>query len=102
MTIRYSPAALADLRTLRDYLTDAFGTSVAQETLAKILTDIHALETFPALARPLSDKINRPTGYLYLLSGRLSIIILRKSDDTISVIRILDTRSDYISEIFSE
>ena len=81
MKIRYSPAARDDLRTLKRYLTDEFGAAVAAKTISKIVSDISSLKRHKHLARPLSDKIGRPTDYLYFLCGRYAIAILAESPD---------------------
>ncbi len=102
MTLRYTPAAVADLRNLRVYLADEFGATIAQKTITKLIEDIFSLKTFPGLMRPLSDKILRETSYKYFLCGKLSVAILLKENTTISVLRILDQRSDTITQIFVE
>ncbi len=102
MTLRYTPAAVADLRNLRAYLTDEFGITVAQKTIAKLVEDISSLKTFPGLMRPLSDKILRETSYKYFLCGKLSVAILLEENSIISVLRILDQRSDTMTQIFTE
>jgi len=100
MKIRYSPAARDDLRDLRRYITVEFGVSVAARSVGKIVADITALKRHPALIRPLSDKIARPSAYSYFLCGRYSIAILAVAANVISVVRILDGRTDYATTIF--
>lgn len=102
MTIRYSPAARNDLRQLKSYLTAEFGNAVASKSVAKVVSDISSLKRHRHLARALSAKIGRDTDYLYLLSGKYSITILSESKNVLSVIRILDGRTDYIKTIFGE
>ncbi len=100
MTVRYSPAAREDLRVLRRYLVGEFGTSVADKAVRKIVADIAALKCYPNLLRPLADKIERQTDFLYYLCGRYSIAISLVEAETISIVRILDGRSDYVTEVF--
>lgn len=102
MTIRYSPAARNDLRQLKSYLTAEFSSAVASKSVAKVVSDISSLKRHRHLARPLSAKIGRDTDHLYLLSGKYSITILSESKNVLSVIRILDGRTDYIKTIFGE
>ncbi len=73
MTLRYTPAAVADLRNLRVYLTDEFGATVAQKTITKLIEDIFSLKTFPGLMRPLSDKILRETSYKFFSVGNFQL-----------------------------
>ena len=100
MKIRYSPASRDDLRDLRRYITSEFGAAVAAKSVGKIVSDISALKRHPALIRPLSEKIARPTTYSYFLCGKYSIAILSVAADVISVIRILDGRTDYATTVF--
>ena len=66
----------------------------------KIVADIAALKCYPNLLRPLADKIERQTDFLYYLCGRYSIAISLVEAETISIVRILDGRSDYVTEVF--
>lgn len=100
MRIRYSPAAREDLRELRRYLAFEFDATVAARSLGKIVADLSSLKRHPALMRPLSDKIARPSKYMYFLCGKYSIAILDAKADVISVVRVLDGRTDYVKTIF--
>ena len=100
MTIRYSPAAREDLRALRRYLADEFGAVVADRSVRKIVADISLLKLQPNLLRPLADKIGRATSCKYFLCGRYSIAIAERASRVISVLRILDGRTDYATTIF--
>jgi len=100
MKIRYSPAARNDLLELRRYITSEFGAAVAAKSTAKIVSDISSLKRHPALMRPLSDKIARQSAYSYFLCGKYSIAILAVSADVISVVRVLDGRTDYATTVF--
>ena len=100
MKIQYSPAARSDLLELRRYITSEFGAVVAAKSTAKIVSDISSLKRHPALMRPLSDKIARPSAYSYFLCGKYSIAILAVSADVISVVRVLDGRTDYATTVF--
>lgn len=101
MIIRYSPAAREDLRELRRYLVEEFGATVADKAVRKILTDIAALKDHPGLLRPLTDKINRSTDLKYYLCGKYSIAISILEGKIISILRVLDGRMDYATEVFS-
>ncbi|MBQ4200113.1 MAG: type II toxin-antitoxin system RelE/ParE family toxin [Kiritimatiellae bacterium] len=102
MKIRYSPAVRDDLRQLKRYLTLEFGATVASKSIAKIVSDISSLKSQRHLARPLADKVDRATDYLYFLAGRYSVVILSKGKGLYSIIRILDGRTDYVKTIFGE
>ena len=102
MRIRYSPAAREDLRELRRYLAGEFGAAVADKSVRQIVTDISALKRHPGLLRPLADKIDRQTDYQYYLCGRYSIAISLLEPQVISVVRILDSRTDYATTVFGE
>jgi len=100
MKLRYTPAAREDLRKLRNYLADEFGADVASKTLATLVGNLSELKSFPGLMGELSEKIRRPTEYKYYLCSNLSIAILSVARGCISVVRVLDARSDYAATIF--
>jgi len=100
MRIRYSPAAREDLRELRRYLAVEFDATVAAKSLGKIVDDLSSLKRHPSLMRPLSDKIARPSKYMYFLCGKYSIAILEAKTDVVSIIRVLDGRTDYVKTVF--
>ena len=69
------------------------------------LTSSRALPSSSAtrsLRAPLQDKVHRKTDYKYILCGKYSIAILRAEAELAFVIRILDTRTDYIRTIFGD
>ena len=100
MKIRYSPAARSDLLELRRYIASEFGAAVAAKSMGKIVSDISSLKRHPALMRPLSDKIARPSAYSYFLCGKYSIAILAVAGSLISVVSVLDGRTDYATTVF--
>ncbi len=102
MKLRYAPAAVADLRSLRDYLVEEFGETVAQQAIEKLVADISSLKDFPGLMRPLAEKVKRTTDYKYFLCGKCSVAILSEADDILSVVRIFDERTDYVARIFGD
>lgn len=102
MRIRYSPAAREDLRELRRYLSGEFGAAVADRSVRQIVRDISTLKRHPGLLRPLADKIKRPTDYQYLLCGKYSIAISLLEPEVISILRVIDGRTDYATTVFGE
>ena len=103
MTIRYTPAARDDLRAVKAWIIGEFGdAAVADKAVVDIIKGIAVLKRNPQLARPLQDKVHRKTPYKYILCGKYSIAILRVDAELASVIRILDTRTDYIRTIFGD
>ena len=102
MRIRYSPAAREDLRELRRYLIGEFGAAVADRSVRQVVRDISTLKRHPGLLRPLADKIKRPTDYQYFLCGKYSIAISLLEPEVISIIRVLDGRTDYATTVFGE
>lgn len=103
MTIRYTPAARDDLRAVKAWVIGEFGdAAVADKAVVDIIKGIAVLKRNPQLARPLQDKIHRKTDCKYILCGKRSITILRLDANLASVIRILDTRTDYVRTIFGD
>jgi len=85
---------------LRRYLTGEFGAAVADRSVRQIVADISGLKRHPNLLRSLAGKIGRPTDFRYYLCGRYSLAISLLDVKTISIVRILDSRSDYATAVF--
>ncbi len=85
---------------MRHYLADEFGAAVARQAMENVVADISSLKDFPGLMRPLADKVKRATDCHYFLCGKCSVAILTTGDEFISVLRVFDTRNDYVGQIF--
>ena len=96
MNLRYSPAALDDLRWLRDYLRDDLAQPLsAQRIPAEIIRRCALLKRNPMLGPALQPRVQRTTDLRYLVCGS-HLAFYRVGPKTVSVIRILHSRQDFI------
>lgn len=100
MTILYTPEARHDLISIRQYILENYFDDLAAKRLTKkIVERIALLEANPEMGVSLQKRVNRETDLQLLLIDK-HIAFYRVSEDEIQIIRILDTRMDYMKEIF--
>lgn len=100
MTILYTPEARKDLIDARQYIIDNFfDESAARKLTKKIVEKIALLSENPDIGVSLQTRVNRKTDLQLLIIDK-HIAFYRQQEDKICVIRILDSRTDYMKEIF--
>lgn len=97
--VRFSPLAKQDLVKIKGYLEEAFDNEIASEKMRQLLGSIRKFETFPLLGRPLMNVIDIPTDYMYFVVDK-NYVFYRLEKETVKIIRIIDTRQDYINVLF--
>jgi plasmid stabilization system protein ParE len=96
LNLRYSPAALDDLRRIRAYLRDELAQpQSAQRIPADIVRRSSLLKNTPLLGPALQPRVRRPTDLRYLVCGS-HLAFYRVGPDTIFVLRVLHARQDFI------
>lgn len=96
MNLRYSPAALEDLRRIRDYLRDELVQSLSAKRIpAEIVRRCALLKRNPMLRPALQPRVRRETDISYLVCDN-RLAFYRVGAKTVSVIRILHSRQDFI------
>lgn len=99
MKLRYTPEAIHDLDEIESYISDTLvNPTAALDTISSIAEDIELLKEQPFLGAELGPKINRDIPERYLISG--NYIVLYAVEEMVSIIRIRDTRTDYLKIIF--
>jgi addiction module RelE/StbE family toxin len=99
MKLRYTPEALHDLAEIKRYIRENLGSPIAAgKIISGIIASCSLLKSQPGLGMELSKRINRETDYRYLISGDY-IVFYRIENNSISVYRIIDARTDYIRTI---
>ena len=99
MKIRYAPAAIHDLDEIESYIRDTLvNPTAAFDVISGIADDIELLKEQPFLGPELGLKINRDISERYLISG--NYIVVYAVEDMISILRIRDTRTNYLKIIF--
>lgn len=96
MRLRYTPQAQNDLRGIRAYLAKELQNPAAgRRATARITKSCGLLKEQPLLGLSLAEKIRKSTALRYLIQGSY-LIFYRVDPDAVSIIRILDGRTDYL------
>ncbi len=102
MKIRYTPSAQADLREIRVYISDVLNNPTAAKNVTdKIIRSCHLLGGQPNVGASLQSKTGRETSLRFLVCGN-HIVFYKADDGCISVVRILDGRTDYMKYLFTD
>lgn len=102
MELRFSPAALEDLQEIRTYICEELqNPNAAKETLSRILDEIAILKQSPYIGTSLSAKVDFETRYRYLVCGKYLAFYVPE-EETISIVRVLYGRRDYLRILFDE
>lgn len=99
--VQFSPLAKEDLMKIKVYLEEEFDVKVASEKIKQLLLSIKRFEAFPLMGRPLFNVIDIPTDYMYFVVDK-NYVFYRLEQETVKIIRIIDTRRDYINVLFGE
>lgn len=102
MRLRYTPEAREDLRRTEQYIAENLcNADAAKHVIANILKACSRLKEQPDMGIRLGQKIGRNTKVRYIICGKHLAFYLIE-DQVISVIRILDSRTNYMQIIFNE
>lgn len=102
MKIKYTPAAIADLQEMKDYISKTLHNPKAAQRIAKSIMDNCAnLKSYPQLGMSLAAKTGSDTDLRYLVCEQ-QLAIYRVEGDLILIARILDGRTDYMRVLFKE
>ena len=103
MNLRYAPSAILDLEEIRNYITDELlNPDAARNTLLRIVRDLGALKTQPRLGQTLRRKFGLDMDGYCIISGRqLAVYDINEAENTVEILRVLDTRTDYLRILLS-
>jgi len=104
LTIELSlaPEARRDLKNIQDYISkEKESPKTALKVIEKILDRIEKLLIFPDTGTLLSPKVNFQTNYRYARAASY-LIFYRHENNQIFVDRIIHSKRDYITILFSE
>lgn len=100
MKIIYKKAAIDDLLNTESYIINQFHNDQAAKKLKTNIVDtISLLKDNPYLGPKMSDRFNIDTSLRYLIVSK-QIVFYDINEDNIEIIRILDSRQDYLSLLF--
>lgn len=100
MQIIYKKIAIDDLLNIESYIISQFNNKqAAQKLKSTIVNAIALLKDNPYLGPKLSDRFNMDTSLRYLVISK-QLIFYNIKNNNIEIIRILDSRQDYLSLLF--
>lgn len=100
MKIIYKKAAIDDLLNTENYIINQFHNNQASKKLKTNIVDtISLLKDNPYLGPKMSDQFSIDTSLRYLIVSK-QIVFYDINEDNIEIIRILDSRQDYLSLLF--
>jgi len=98
MNLRYTPQAILDLEEIEAYIRDVlYNPDAAIRIITSIAQDASRLKENPYLGFDLSAKTGQDVKGRGLVSGKY--LIIYDVDACVSILRILDTRVDYLRMI---
>ena len=102
MILRYTPQARQDLREIESYIKNELANpSAARNIVQRLLKGCSILKSNPKMGLDLASKIGQKTELRYLILSNY-IVIYKLEQKTISVIRILDGRTDYLRLLLAD
>ena len=102
MIIRYTPAAIDDLVQTIEYIETVLKNPIAAKNVTnKIIQKCSILKEQPMCGISLSEKTGRDTDLRFLVCNN-HLAFYRIDGNYISIIRILDGRTNYLKVLFSD
>lgn len=99
--IKLSPNAIEDLQGIKSYIeNDLQNPIAARNTINKIISTYEDLSIFPESGIPVQKYVPFATDYRFVLANNYSIFY-RIKNNTVFVIRILYSKRDFLSILFS-
>ena len=102
MRIRVTPAALDDLKEIKQYISETLkNPDAADRTVRRIISDYLRLTDSPYIGTSLKAKLNIDSPYRFLVSGNY-LVFYAINDDTVYINRIIYGKRDYAQILFSK
>ena len=100
--LRYSPESKQDLQDIKTYIAnELLNPTAAARITGDILKRIQSLLNFPKMGTPLTTVLEIDTDYRFLVCGHYVVFYLYH-DKTISVMRVLYGKRDFMKILFNE
>ncbi len=101
MKLRYTPAAILDLQEIHDYIRDVLlNRDAARNVLAGIASSCSKLKSQPLMGTELRKKLNREIDGYCIVTGKY--IVIYDVDEAVSILRVLDTRTNYVKVLLAD
>lgn len=100
MKIIYKKTAIDDLLNTENYIiSQSNNKQAAQKLKSTLMNTISLLKDNPYLGPKMSDRFHVDTSLRYLVISK-QLVFYNIKNDNIEIIRILDSRQDYLSLLF--
>ena len=100
--VTISPLAQADIREIANYIEYRLqNPSAALNIIRRLRTAIQSLGSYPEMGSPLLVSGKPDCPYRYLVCGSY-MVFYHISDDAVRIDRVLYSRRDYLSILFSD
>ena len=101
MKLRYTPAAIVDLEEIKSYIADTLLNPDAAANLMDSIAEVCApLKDQPLLDPELRHILHREIDERFLIHQKYMIVY--EVTDAVSILRVLDTRTDYLNILLHE
>ena len=101
MKLRYTPAAILDLQEIRDYIQDVLmNPDAAKNVLKNIADSCGKLKEQSYMSLELRRKLGREIDGWCIITGKY--IVIYDVDEAVSILRVLDTRTDYVKVLLAD
>lgn len=100
MKIIYNKKAIDDLQRMEQYIICQFQNEKAAKQITRnIVNTVSLLADNPFMGAKLSDKFGIETKLRFLIVAK-QIVFYKTDERSIEIIRVLDSRQDYLSILF--
>ncbi len=103
MKVKYRPAAISDILDTCTYIAETLKNPEAAESLKlRLLDSISLLKDNPNMGELLTsrfDELDPKLDYRFLVVSK-QLVFYRIEEEIIEVVRVLDSRTDYLSKLF--
>lgn len=100
MKIIYKKTAIDDLLNTENYIiSQSNNKQAAQKLKSTLVNTISLLKDNPYLGPKMSDRFHVDTSLRYLVISK-QLVFYNIKNDNIEIVRILDSRQDYLSLLF--
>lgn len=101
MKLRYTPAAMVDLEEIKSYIADTLLNPDAAANLMASIAEVCApLKDQPLPGPELRHILHREIDERFLIHKKYMIVY--EVTDAVSILRVLDTRTDYLNILLHE
>lgn len=99
MKLKFTPLAKSDLYKIQNFIGNELSNPIASKRIINnIVMKCYGLLDYPQLGMKLSAKTGKSSDLLYLVCGKY-LIFYRFDDEYVSIIRILDSHTNYVQTI---